>query len=968
LVSRVKSVGQFLYLRIAAAVASEFSRLFSPLQPFPKFFRHQLSTINHQSTDRGRIVLVMLAVVLSSNAAWATTNLFNASGNWICPASVTTVTVECWGGGGAGGSAQTTSSGASSTSTAGGGGAGGAYAKKASISVTSGSSYTVTVGTGGTAPALPPTDGAHGDGGDSWFGSTSTVLAKGGGGGISKNAARPAQGAKGICPSGSVGGVINLGGSGADGNGANGTQASGGGGGSGGPSSAGNNGGNPNVQSGATAVSGGGAGGAGAQASSGAGNSGGLPSGGGGGGLASADSSGKLGGNGGNGQVILTYQAIYYSKGSLDPGLTSSWTTARDGSGSNPSDFTTGDTFVIQNGHSMTTTATWTISGSGSKLEIETGGVLTASSTVSISASTTFQVDGGGKYRHAQNGGIIPTATWAAASTCEISGVTSTVPGGLGQSFGNFTWNCLGQTGDRDLVGALTTVNGNFTVQDTGSGGTLHYLQLLGTNQTFVCGGNFSVSGTAKFNPQDNSSSSGNALNIGGNFSVASGGTFDATSGGVVAINFNGGSPQTFASSGTISDAGNYAWKVNSSSTLTLTSSLTVNAGGSFTVAGTINCGGNVINGTGAFALNSGGTLGIGHANGIQTTGNNTAQIQTTGAGNRTYNTSANYTYNGSAAQAAGNGLPPTVNNLTIANTGSSGNNTVTLAQNTAVNGTFAVTSGTLDLNSKTLTAASAPNLGGGLTMELDRSGANVTKLALINGTLTFGGTLAIANIGAPVQNGDTFTLFNAPSYNGAFTGLTLQNWADANKRVDFSQLSANGSISIGVNHAPTASNLTLGDTTNTSATFPLAKYAGDADGDPLTVSFNTFNHGGAASYANGTVTYAPAADFAGTETFNYVVTDPSGLSASGTVTVTITAPAAGANILSVSYNGGSQQATVIFAGIPGATYQLQVSTDLANWSAVGSNVTMPVGGTKTIVQSSAPSSAFYRTKYVSGP
>jgi Big-like domain-containing protein len=977
-----------------------------------------------------RSFVAMLAVILSSSVAWATTNLFTASGTWTCPASVTIVTVECWGGGGAGGSAQTTSSGTASTSTAGGGGAGGAYAKKASISVTSGNGYTVTVGAAGIAPALPPTDGAHGDGGDSWFSSTSTVLAKGGGGGISKNAARPAQGAKGTCPSGSVGDVINLGGSGADGNGASGTQASGGGGGSGGTSTSGNNGGSPNVQSAATAVSGGGVGGAGAQGSSAVGSSGGSPSGGGGGGLASANSTGELGGNGSGGKVLLTYQATYYSKGSLDPGLTSSWTTARDGSGSNPSDFTTGDTFVIQNGHTMATTATWTISGSGSKLEIENGGVLTANNVVSISGSTTFQVDGGGKYRHAQNGGTIPTATWAATSTCEIAGVTSTVPGGLSQSFGNFTWNCSGQTADRDLAGALgggstKTINGSLTLQSA-NGHVLILNSSSGSSSELDVGGDVVVNADT-LNLTSQNASGVIAIKVKGNVTVAASATLTVTgtqagSNGID-FHFNGSANQTLTISGTFGAATKVGWTVDNGATVTLASGLTVTTGtagptgtgGFVTVAngGILDCGTQIIGGSGVFTLSSGGTLRIGSTAGITSSGT-TGNIQVTGTGSaRNFNTPASYTYNGTASQAVGNGLPATVNNLTIANTGSGGNNTVTLAQNTAVNGTLSITSGTLNLNGNTVTGSatvasggtldgvgtltgamtvnsggtvspgvssigtitlnSAPSLSGTNAMEINRAASpNADEIVLSSGTLTYGGTLTVNNAGAALQNGDMFTLFNASSYGGAFTGLTLQNWTDNTKRVNLSQLTVNGSISIGANTAPTANSLTLGAISNAPATFPLAKYASDPDGDFLTVSFNTFNHGGSAAYANGTVTYTPANGFTGTETFNYVVTDPSGLSASGTVTATVSAvTGGGANILSLTYNSGT--ATIVFVGIPGATYQLQASTDLVNWTQVNSNITLPVSGQPsagkaTVQQSSAPPSAFYRTLYISGP
>lgn len=86
--------------------------------------------------------------------------------SWLCPPGVTSVSVVCIGGGGGGGG------GALSTAS---GGGGGACAYKNNISVTPGTSYTVVVGSGkynGT--------NTESDGGDSYFGSTSTVMAKGG--------------------------------------------------------------------------------------------------------------------------------------------------------------------------------------------------------------------------------------------------------------------------------------------------------------------------------------------------------------------------------------------------------------------------------------------------------------------------------------------------------------------------------------------------------------------------------------------------------------------------------------------------------------------------------------------------------------------------------------------------------------------------------------------------------------------
>ncbi len=89
--------------------------------------------------------------------------VFTSSGTFTVPAGITTIVVECWGGGGGGG-------GNNGFDTAGSGGSGGSYAKK-TMTVTPGTNYTVTVGAGGAV---------QNDGGDSWFSTSGTVLAKGG--------------------------------------------------------------------------------------------------------------------------------------------------------------------------------------------------------------------------------------------------------------------------------------------------------------------------------------------------------------------------------------------------------------------------------------------------------------------------------------------------------------------------------------------------------------------------------------------------------------------------------------------------------------------------------------------------------------------------------------------------------------------------------------------------------------------
>lgn len=217
--------------------------------------------------------------------------VYSATDTWQCPAGITSVTVECWGGGGAGG-------GASSASIGGGGGGGGAYSIS-TLTLTPGTIYTVTVGAG--AAGVSAANG--GTGGDSWFSTTGTILAKGGGGGLFNTAAGGGAGGA----SGSGVGTTKFSG-GAGGTGQNlATGTGGGGGGGAGNAAVGGAGGNGGVGVGGTAGAGGNAGGgAGAVGViTGAGNAGNAPGGAGSG--ASTTATSRAGGAGATGQVIVSW-------------------------------------------------------------------------------------------------------------------------------------------------------------------------------------------------------------------------------------------------------------------------------------------------------------------------------------------------------------------------------------------------------------------------------------------------------------------------------------------------------------------------------------------------------------------------------------------------------------------------------------------------------------------------------------
>ncbi|MFP4449223.1 MAG: PKD domain-containing protein, partial [Bacteroidales bacterium] len=110
----------------------------------------------------------------------------------------------------------------------------------------------------------------------------------------------------------------------------------------------------------------------------------------------------------------------YYFTGDGDPANTTSWNTEPDGTGEAPTNIT-GDclNFIIQNGHTMTTTGTWTL-GEYSSIQIEDG-VLNEDHAISIDPTGSLQVDDDGRLNHNVNSLSIFTGTETLADNSAIN-------------------------------------------------------------------------------------------------------------------------------------------------------------------------------------------------------------------------------------------------------------------------------------------------------------------------------------------------------------------------------------------------------------------------------------------------------------------------------------------------------------------------------------------------------------------
>ena len=451
---------------------------------------------------------------------------------------------------------------------------------------------------------------------------------------------------------------------------------------------------------------------------------------------------------------------------------------------------------ILKNGGANTYPGTATINiNSGGRYRAED-----ASMTVSANHWT---VQSGGVYQHNLNGAAIPVATWVTGSTCEVTGVVSSYPNGLNQTFENFIWNSVAQTSIENLQGNLTSINGDFTVASTGSGsvrlgedenytlniGGNFYFQggnLFATTKANSCvinlSGNYTQTG-GTFAGTDARKDNGDGeptINVSGNISVTSG-TFDfsqytgsSSSRGRVTLNLSGNFTQeggTITETATNTGRGNFNFTKSGTQYFSKTSGIISNTI-NFTInnGSIVDIGENIITSDGTFTLQNGGGLNIGSADGITQT-SAIGNIQVTGT--RTYNTGGNYTYNGLVAQVTGNGLPSTVNQLTVNNS-----NHVSLTNTVSINNALTFTTGNIITVSDTLiVGTSTSSLGvisrtsGHVVGYLKRwfAAATATNILFPVGSINYYQGINYSYTVAPVSAGSITASYDAidPGKNG---------------------------------------------------------------------------------------------------------------------------------------------------------------------------------------------------------
>ncbi len=402
-------------------------------------------------------------------------------------------------------------------------------------------------------------------------------------------------------------------------------------------------------------------------------------------------------------------------------GFSTAWTTATAGNvnslanwtngSSAPTTFATpGDTWTVTLAMTLPSAAVWTLGSAASApdtLTLATGGTIGVGgipTTPIINVYGVFLINGGtlsmGGTAASEivnvYGSMIMTAgtitTPASSAHLYINTGTFTMSGGTANSTGSgasITYNTTsnffmtGGTIGTSAAGAYDTVNVHGTLSLTGGS-----FAAGGASCKMIthCYGNFTASGT------------GTMTNTGAGCTNSLHFCLPSASGTMMIDNTSTG---TWSGTNVFVDTGCTAQLDGNFSTTTGSATY------GFTVNGTLICpAAYVVNGTRFFTLNGIATLKVAHATGIN------GAIVTSGT--KTFTNTANYEFNGTAAQVTGTDLPASLadpDTITINNTAG-----VTLTQSTVTNGKLALTSGILNTGAFTMsvpgTAASVYGAG----------------------------------------------------------------------------------------------------------------------------------------------------------------------------------------------------------------------------------------------------------------
>lgn len=129
-------------------------------------------------------------------------------------------------------------------------------------------------------------------------------------------------------------------------------------------------------------------------------------------------------------------------------------------------------------------------------------------------------------------------------------------------------------------------------------------------------------------------------------------------------------------------------------------------------------------------------------------------------------------------------------------------------------------------------------------------------------------------------------------------------------------------------------------------STLELADLATDPDGDPLEVVAvsSVSTQGGAPLLVWPWIYFTPRSGYDGTDDFEFTLSDGFGGDSTARLEVRVMPPTPGSqNVVDLRSEGGGSR-RLVFSGIPGFTYHIEVSADLFNWQRLGDRTAGPNG------------------------
>lgn len=168
-----------------------------------------------------------------------------------------------------------------------------------------------------------------------------------------------------------------------------------------------------------------------------------------------------------------------------------------------------------------------------------------------------------------------------------------------------------------------------------------------------------------------------------------------------------------------------------------------------------------------------------------------------------------------------------------------------------------------------------------------------------------------------------------------------------------------------GSNQAPTFAGYSTTTPANTTLTIPRATLVSattDLDGDTvlLTATATNSTQGGSLSLGGPSVTYIPANNFSGADSFQVTFTDARGATVNGTVNLIVQSAVSSAPT-AIVFSKTTTQAALTFQGAPNQTYQVQRSINLSTWINLATP-TANSSGAVTFTDTNPPAGkAFYR-------